>query len=112
MSEVLNLKFNGQAGVDTAMEVSGSDYVTITNDLVVTNDITVGGDIAWTNAFAHTGSSVGFFGVTPTTRKTGYATSNPTWSRNLDGVTDVDGLKGVVKAIIDDLTALGLFNNA
>ena len=32
MSEVLNLKFNGQAGVDTAMEVSGSDYVTITND--------------------------------------------------------------------------------
>lgn len=87
--------------------------VFIKNGLVVTGGITISGTGTWASNLVHTGSNVGFFGVTPTTRKTGYTTfDSPGPDRNLSAVgQDFDKLKGVVRAIIDDLTSLGLFGN-
>jgi hypothetical protein len=89
-----------------------SGNVAIDNNLTVGGALTVTGATTWAANLAHTGSNVGFYSVTPTTRRSGYNTTGPSLTRSLNAVgQDFDLLKGVVKAIIDDLVLLGLFGN-
>jgi len=57
-------------------------------------------------------STVGFFGATPVTKRTGWtaATGTPTRTTFATGSVTLPVLAEHVKALIDDLTALGIIN--
>lgn len=114
------------AGPTAAKSLAGKfvGNVDISNDLLVGGDISVTGIMSvsagthWYGDFIHEGTNAGFFGVTPKPRRTGYNTSAAyDVYRNLNGVDDFDAahfekLVGVVRAIIEDLGELGLFQTA
>ncbi|HNW88098.1 MAG TPA: hypothetical protein PKN48_00415 [Bacteroidales bacterium] len=102
------------AGYFDEGDVIINDNLTVCGNLTCSGVFNVTGTTSWNGDLAHAGTNVGFYGATPTTRKTGYSTTGTglSASRNLAAVgSDFDALKNVVKGLIDDLIAVGLLGN-
>lgn len=102
------------AGYFDEGDVIINDNLTVCGNLTCSGIFNVTGSTSWNGDLTHAGTNVGFYGATPTTRKTGYSTTGTglSASRNLAAVgSDFDALKNVVKGLIDDLIAVGLLGN-
>lgn len=106
----LNLPVAGSTGGlviggDTNLYRSAADTLRTADSLVVDTNLTVSG----TASVAGSGGSLGFYGVTPVARATGYTVTNTTTDRtyNADSVT-INELADVVGTLINDLKNVGV----
>lgn len=93
-----------------APSISGGGSITNSNALFVQAGKTqLGGELELDGAFNHDGSNVGFYGVAPVTRSSGWTITNDVTDRNFDAnAGSVTELADVVATLIRDVAATGL----
>lgn len=103
----LKLRTNGS---DAVTVDGGTQNVTLAAGLTVTNTLTASSTLTMGGALDHNGTTVGFYGVAPTTRQTGYTTfANLVTDRTCDANTVVIAeLADIVGTLIEDLKATGI----
>lgn len=94
---------SGSAVVDTNLYRSGASV------LKTDSGLTVGATLTAQAAIAHTGSTLGFFGTTPTTRPGTWSLANVTPTRVIDTDTlTIAQLADTLGTLVNDLKGLGL----
>jgi len=88
---------DGASAPDTNLYRSGANALKTDDTLVIAG------------ALEHTGSTVGFYGVTPAARPSAYTISNPSTDRAFDVSSTTTGeLAAVLGTLIADLKTLGI----
>lgn len=88
---------------------SGTQYVDLTTNQTVAGEKTFADPAEFSDALAHTGTTLGFFGQTPAVQPAAYTPTNVTPDRSFDANTVlIAELADVVGTLIADLQTLGL----
>lgn len=92
-------------GGDTSMYRSASSTLRTPSSFVVDSNLTVSGNAS----VGGSGASVGFYGVTPVPRQTGYVVTNATTDRTYNAdATTINELADVLGTLISDLKNTGV----